>query len=293
MPTTWDSPDFDLDAYLNRIGWDGDRAPTVRTLRGLQRAHVTTIPFENLEIMLGRPVPLDLPSLQGKLVRQRRGGYCFEHSLLFAAALERLGFGVTGLSARVRLGQGGKMLPATHALLRVATEETAATGREWLCDVGFGRDALEPAEFTDGAEVSEGGWRFRLERESGEPAETWVWRSLVGDEVHDAHAFTLNPQFPVDYAVGNHFVSTAPRSPFVTGPRVQRITPGALHVLDGVRVSTLRPDGGAEERAVEPAEVPKVLEHTFGIELDTADRAALVRWLEADRRASERPHPDA
>ncbi|MDK1476024.1 arylamine N-acetyltransferase [Streptomyces sp. 549] len=283
MASTWDTPDFDLDAYLARIGFIGERAPTERTLRELQRRHVLSIPFENLEIILGRPVLLDLPSLQAKLVRQRRGGYCFEHSTLFAAALERLGFGVTGLAARVRMGQEGRLLPTTHAVLRVSTRETPATGREWLCDVGFGRNALEPAEFTDGAEVSEGGWRFRLVRESTDPVEVWVWRTLVGGEAHDAHAFPLLPQYPVDYAVGNHWVSTTPRSPFVTGLRVQRVEPGVQYALDGQRVTALRPDGRTEVREVEPAEVPKVLEHTFGIELDTADRAALVHRLEADR----------
>ncbi|MFE1596355.1 arylamine N-acetyltransferase [Nocardia sp. NPDC058705] len=100
----WQGDDLDLDAYLARIGYDGPRTASVETLRALVRAHTTTIPFENLEIILGRGIPLDLASLQDKMIRQRRGGYCFENAALFAAALERLGFGVSGLSGRVTYG---------------------------------------------------------------------------------------------------------------------------------------------------------------------------------------------
>jgi len=161
MTTTpgWDGEQLDLDAYLHRIGFDGDPAPTLAALRALHRGHVTSIPFENLEIMLGRGVPLDLASVQDKLVRRRRGGYCFEHTRLFAAALERLGFGFTALTGRVSMGSENKFRPATHALLRV---ETADDERAWLCDVGFGAGPLEPLEFADGATATQGGgWRYR------------------------------------------------------------------------------------------------------------------------------------
>jgi N-hydroxyarylamine O-acetyltransferase len=96
--------ELDLDAYLERIGYEGRDEPTLEVLDALHLAHTTTIPFENLDILLGRPIRLDLPSLQDKLVRDRRGGYCFEHNTLFAAALEAVGFGVTRLGARVRIG---------------------------------------------------------------------------------------------------------------------------------------------------------------------------------------------
>src|SRR6266702_8874091 len=100
----WDGDALDIEAYLARIGFPGERGPTVATLRALQFAHTTSIPFENLDSVLGRPVPLDLESLQDKLVRRRRGGYCYENVGLFAAALERLGFGVTALQGRVLMG---------------------------------------------------------------------------------------------------------------------------------------------------------------------------------------------
>src|SRR5215813_4134219 len=92
---------LDLDAYFGLIGYSGSRAPTLETLRGIHLRHALTIPFENLDPFLRRPVRLDLASLQNKLLRDRRGGYCFEHNVLFKAALDALGFQVTGLAARV------------------------------------------------------------------------------------------------------------------------------------------------------------------------------------------------
>ncbi|HEX5121746.1 MAG TPA: arylamine N-acetyltransferase, partial [Rhodanobacteraceae bacterium] len=92
---------LDLDAYLARIGWTGGREPTFATLAGILRAHVRTIPFENLDVLLGRAIDLDLRALQRKLVHARRGGYCFEHATLFAAVLEALGFAPLRHSARV------------------------------------------------------------------------------------------------------------------------------------------------------------------------------------------------
>ncbi|MGZ5214282.1 MAG: arylamine N-acetyltransferase family protein, partial [Actinomycetota bacterium] len=95
---------LDLEAYLARIGHTGDLGPTIDTLTALHREHVLSIPFENLDILLGRPIRLDLESLQAKLVQRRRGGYCFEQNSLFAAVLEHLGFDIVRLAARVRMG---------------------------------------------------------------------------------------------------------------------------------------------------------------------------------------------
>lgn len=98
--------ELDLDAYFDRIGWTGGRAPTADTLRALNRAHVRGIPFENLEPVLVSAPSIDLADIQTKLVRSRRGGYCYEQNTLFAAVLRALGFSVTGLAARVVQGRG-------------------------------------------------------------------------------------------------------------------------------------------------------------------------------------------
>ncbi|MTE13928.1 arylamine N-acetyltransferase family protein [Nocardia aurantiaca] len=274
---TWLGADLDLDAYLARIGFIGERTPTLATLRALVRAHTTTIPFENLEIILGRGIPLDLEALQDKLIRQRRGGYCYENVGLFAAALERLGYEFTAMSGRVSQG-ATNLRPATHALLRV---RAADDDRVWLCDVGFGRGPLEPVELApDRGEFGAGAWRFRLERTyDAVGGELWTLYQFGKDGWVDRHTFTATPQYRIDFAVGNHYVSTSTRSPFATRPFVQRFHAEAHHQLDGTTWTTSYPDGSEDMRELEVAELPKVLAEVFDIELDAADAAQLARAL--------------
>ena len=127
---------LDLPAYLRRVEYAGEREASPSVLEALHQAHATHIPFENLDIFLGRAIELDLASLQAKLVAGRRGGYCFEQNLLFSSVLQAFGFAVTQLAARVRRGNG-VLLPRTHMML-----EVEAGGRQWLADVGFGSDGL-------------------------------------------------------------------------------------------------------------------------------------------------------
>ncbi|MGW5753644.1 arylamine N-acetyltransferase family protein [Nocardia rhamnosiphila] len=272
----WSGEDLDLDAYLARIGFAGARTPTLATLRGLVHGHTTTFPFENLEIVLGRPVRLDVESMQDKMVRRRRGGYCFENCALFAAALERLGFGVTGLAGRIFMGQDRRLLPATHALLRVTT---ADDDRAWLCDVGFGSGPLEPLELTArDDEFTAGAWRFRLEHGADEQgAELWILHHFSRNGWLTRRTFTMNPQYRIDQAVGNHYVSTSPHSPFTTRPIAQRFHPEVHHMLDGVTLITGYPDGTGETRDVARTDVPKILAEIFDIELDEADATKLVQ----------------
>ncbi|WP_119726580.1 arylamine N-acetyltransferase family protein [Thermomonospora amylolytica] len=272
----WHGDALDLSAYLERIGLPGDRAgeraPTLDTLRALQRAHVTAIPFENLEIILGRSIPLDLPSLQDKLVRRRRGGYCYEHAILFAAALERLGFGVVGLHGRVTLGATSPR-PATHALLHVTVPGLDGA---WLCDVGFGSGPLEPLELKDGLEADQDGWRFRLERRTAElDTGLWTLHQLGPEGWIDRHTFTVHPQYLIDYVVGSHFVATSPRSPFTTRPFAQRFTGSEHHVLDGLTWTTTLSDGSCSVQELKPDQVPDVLDDVFDITLSPDDRDRL------------------
>ncbi|MFI9235355.1 arylamine N-acetyltransferase [Streptomyces sp. NPDC053079] len=274
----WNGDLLDLDAYLDHIGYHGERAPTLDVLRALHRGHVTSIPFENLNAVLGVPVLLDVESVQDKLVRGGRGGYCFEHVVLFAAVLERLGFEFSAMSGRVTLG-ADKILPATHALLAVTAADDE---RLWLCDVGFGCGPLEPIELADGTEVDYEGWKFRLERRPGVfGIDDWWLYQLKADGWLDRHTFTLNPQYTIDYVVGSHYVSTHPRSPFVKRPFAQRFTATHHHRLDATTLTTFRPDGSSTERKIEPAELGQVLEEDFGISLDAEDLARLRDGLQS------------
>ena len=255
--------DLRLDAYLSRIGYRGAFEPDVETLHRLHRAHALTIPFENLDILLERPIRLDLESLQSKLVDGRRGGYCFEHNSLFQAVLEAIGFRVTPLAARVRMFRGATGA-RTHMVLSVD-----AGGEPWLVDVGFGGEGLlDPLPLRTEDPVQQGVWSYRLQREG----DAYVVRSLHHDSWRDLYAFRMEPQIPVDYEVANHFTSTWPRSPFVAGVRVQR--PGLderLILFDDKLIVQRR--AADERRPVEsPAELLAILEERFGLVFPSGTR---------------------
>lgn len=271
---------MDLEAYLDRVGYDGDRAPSARTLTALHRAYVAAIPFENLDVVLGRGIPLDLESLQDKLVRRPRGGYCNEQNLLFAAVLERLGFRVTRLLARIRNGSD-KVRPRSHAMLRVETggdeagDAAEGGGSVWLADVGFGGEGLlEPIPLVAGTSVRQGGWSYRLDRERNGGG---VVRSLHPDGWIDLYAFKVDEQRHADYVVANYFTSTNPSSPFVGQVLVQQTAPDKRNVLHDHDLTVSRPDGTAEHRRLTAEEFAEVLAATFGIVLDREEVAIALR----------------
>jgi N-hydroxyarylamine O-acetyltransferase len=247
---------FNLESYLSRVSYRGDRAPTAKTLADLHLAHATKIPFENADILLGRPIRLDQESLQAKLVTQRRGGYCFEHNLLFAAALEELGFRVTRLAARVRY-EATRLLPRTHMLLRVEADD-----RTWLADVGFGGGGLlQPVPLEAGQVVRQFAWTYRVIRES----DLWVLQSLHGQEWKDLYAFTLEPQEVVDYEMASFYVSTHPQSPFVQRLTVQLPTPEGHYILRNRELVVDRGDSVAR-RTIADDELVDILAKQFGLE---------------------------
>ncbi|MCX5393651.1 arylamine N-acetyltransferase [Streptomyces sp. NBC_00094] len=269
----WSGDELDLDAYLARIGYDVDRdgelSPDLRTLTALHRAHVRSIPFENLDVALGRQVPLDVKSLQAKLVRRRRGGYCYEQNSLFAAALERIGFGVAGRGARNRT-RGAALLPVTHALLAVETE-----GQQWLADVGFGwQGPLEPVPLRDGARVEQGGWTFGIGREADG---IHVLRSLRPQGWTDLYAFSPQTLYPGDFTVMNHFSSSHPESRFLGQVVAQKPGPEVRRALVRETLSTVWANGAGEERIVTVGELAATLKADFGIEIDEEERAGLER----------------
>jgi N-hydroxyarylamine O-acetyltransferase len=198
---------FDLDAYFERVRWDGDTSPSLETLSGLMWAHMTHIPFENLDVLLGRPVRLDLDSLQQKLVRSRRGGYCFEHMTLFAAAIEALGFRPARHSARVLLMSARQESARTHMFLTVAVEDGT-----YVLDPGFGGPAATfPVPLVDGGVCGPAGASHWMHRQGDD----WVLRHRLGIEPADAWISTLECDFPIDFELASHYTSTHPSSPFV------------------------------------------------------------------------------
>lgn len=281
----WQLERLDLDAYLARIGYDGPRDPTTTSLQALYRAHRAAIPFENVTALLGDRVPLDLDALQAKMVLHRRGGYCHEHALLFAAALERLGFPVTRLAARMR-PRALRALPRTHLLL--ATE---VDGDRLICDIGFGAGVLGPLALTPST-TRQGSWSYRLERYG--PG--WLLSGRGGGPWEDLHAFTEEPQSPADIEMANHFVATSPHSPFARRLVVMRVDERVRRTLLDRTLSTEYPDGQREERELPTAEALTALWEVFDVHLDVDDEAILRTHLDGTARATtpdadDPPHP--
>ncbi len=249
------TPDLDLAPYLTRVGLRAAPPPTAAGLAELHLAHATHVPFENLDVILGRPIRLDPASLQRKLVRDRRGGYCFEQNLLFAAVLEALGFRVTRLAARVRY-RATRLLPRTHMLLAVE-----ADGRPWLADVGFGGSGpLLPLRLDDPGDQRQFHWSYRITDEGG----AQVLQAAVPGGWQDFYAFTPEPQEQVDYEVANYYVSTHPDSPFTHTPVAQLPTPEARYLLRN-RDLTVERAAGSETRTVTDDELPELYARLFGL----------------------------
>jgi len=196
---------LDLDAYLARIGWSGPLAPDLVTLSALLDRHVVAIPFENLDVLLGLPPRLDLESLQDKLIRRRRGGYCYEHTTLFAAVLERAGFTAVPHSARVTMIADKSAAPRTHMLLTVALAEGT-----FVVDPGFGGLTPRIPVPVDGTAVTHGDDQFRMVRDGDEH----VLEVRTPDKLVNAWVSPLTRDYPIDFEMANHFTATHPSSHF-------------------------------------------------------------------------------
>ena len=255
------SDEFRLQSYLARIGHRGPIVADLDTLKALQTAHLEAIPFEAIDPLLGRAVKLDLASLQAKLVDSARGGYCFEHNLLFKAALQAIGFHVTGLVGRPRwiVPAGSPLGPKTHMLLRIDLD-----GSAYLVDVGFGACLLDaPLLLKTNVEQTTALGTYRL-TESGEQLTLSAKRPAGW---RDMYVFDLQPQIQADYDLGNWFTSTSPLVPFTGRLVVERTAGGRRHKLVNRLLSTEQRDGEvtSERQLASAAELGDVLRDVFRI----------------------------
>ena len=265
----WDVERLDLEGYLARLGLAGAPVEDAEdVVRRLHRAHVAAIPFENLDVVLGRGIALDLEAVQAKLVRRRRGGYCFEHTVLYAAALERLGHRAERLTARVRPDTGGSR---THQLVAVEYR-----GRWWISDVGFGGNLLEPLPLAE-TTVRQGGWTYRLVRRDAR----WRLELQQADGWLGLYEFTTEPAHPVDLEIANHYTSTHPRSPFVGQLVVFDIDEARRRLLKDHELTTEYSGGHREREHLSTGQVLQALAGTFGLHLEAAERQALADHLDA------------
>ncbi|WP_336292931.1 arylamine N-acetyltransferase family protein [Cronobacter dublinensis] len=192
--------------YFARIGFTGEPQPTLATLNALHQRHTATIPFENLDVLLGREILLDDDAIFTKLVEAGRGGYCFEQNALFTRALAECGFAVEALAARVLIAGPDDMPPRTHRLVQVTLDDAP-----WIADVGFGGATLSaPIPLKHGAEIAGPEGRFRIESQQSE----FLLMKEEGDDWHALYRFDQARQYPGDYLMANHFIAHWPDSHF-------------------------------------------------------------------------------
>jgi N-hydroxyarylamine O-acetyltransferase len=266
----WGTDLVDLDAYLHRLGLVGPLDPSARTLRLLHRAHLTAITFENLDAAMRRGIPLDLESVQDKLVRRARGGYCHEHNLLFGAVLERLGFHVRRVLARICL-EDGHILPRGHAALLVGVDD-----QTWLADVGYGgHGPLQPLPLITGRVIHGGGWRHRLIQRGNE----WTLQTDRAGRWVNLYAIGETDFRQADFEMANYFTATHSSSPFATSVIVQRLAEDVRYALHGLELVIDRPTGETHRLLIQRDQLARVLACTFGIALSTDEVDQLLSLL--------------
>ncbi|NUR08789.1 MAG: arylamine N-acetyltransferase [Nocardioidaceae bacterium] len=271
MPTdAWQTDRLDLDGYLARLGVPA-REPSRSALDELHEAHVRAFTFDNVDVLLRRHPGVSLDALSEKFVDRGRGGYCFEHSTVVAAALERLGYDVRRHLGRVGDPGQGTQQARTHMVVEVVLD-----GERLLCDPGFGMSLLRPIPMTDGAEDDYlPGWRYRLRRtDAGE----WALSRLREDGWEVAHTSDELAVHPLDVVMGHHFTSTFPGSHFTSGLMLTRHLDGRHVTVTHESLTVRTPGEPTEHRPLREGEVEEWLA-TLDARLTPVEQARLLDTL--------------
>lgn len=266
---------MDISAYLERIGYDGSLEPGLDTLRALHRRHLLAVPFENLDIHLGRPISLDEEALFEKIVVRRRGGFCYELNAAFAALLREFGFRVTYLSARVAREDGGYSQAFDHLALVVHLTHAGQAANEarypasgsdyWLADVGFGDSFLEPLLLCEHGVQEVVGGGYRIERDGMHHV---VWQRQDGGGWERNYAFTLQPRRLQDFAPMCHYHQTSPESGFTQRRICTQATPRGPITLSDSRLIVTKDGTRVEQPVAGEAQFQALLQEHFGLALD-------------------------
>lgn len=248
----------DVSSYLGRIAYSGSTVPADETLRALHRAHMVSVPFENLDISLGRKIIAGEDAIVKKVVGRRRGGFCYELNGAFAALLRALGFQVTLLSARVARANGGEGPEFDHLTLRVDLEQP------WLADVGFGESFLEPLRLTAGREQSDPAGTFRLIQ----GGDRWNLQKKEPDGNWKAqYSFSLRPRCLEEFAGMCHYHQTSPASSFTQKRICSRATPEGRITLSEMTLILTNKGQRTERELASEKEWLRILDEQFGIRL--------------------------
>jgi N-hydroxyarylamine O-acetyltransferase len=256
---------MDAASYLERISYSGSLTPDLKTLRGLHRAHLFTVPFENLDISYGRKIVLDEDALVAKVVEERRGGFCYELNGAFAALLRELGFEVTLLSARVSRSDGSMSPEFDHLALRVDLDEP------WLVDVGFGDSFVEPLLLKPNIEQQQGDHKFRILATGDRLA---VERLKPDGSWKPEYSFDLRPRRLDEFIPMCEYHQTSPESHFTQKRLCSLATAYGRITLSEMKFIVTR-NGIREEAVVESeAEWKAILREQFGVRLPNQESIA-------------------
>lgn len=253
---------IDVAAYLARIGWQGPLAPDAATLAALQEAHLQTVPFENLDIARGRPLSLDEGALFDKIVRRRRGGFCYELNGLFSGLLRALGYPVTLLAARVTTESGGLGPEFDHLALLVPLET------RYLVDVGFGQSSRRPLRLDERSPQFDGRRAYRVVPPAAGGVD-WVLEEQDREGVWRLqYVFTLGPRRIEDFFDMCGYHQTSPESPFTRRRFCTRATPDGRVTVTNNRLLISANGARSERELAGEAEIRAALREHFGVELD-------------------------
>ena len=246
--------------YLQRLGYDAPPPPTLQTLQDLQLRHVCTFAFESLSTLLHLPVPIDLPSVEQKVLLDGRGGYCYELNQMFLTLLQELGFDARGITGRVVMGGPADAHTArTHRLSLVTLD-----GARYITDVGFGGMVPSSPLLLDSEAVQPTAHEpYRLTFDGQGSYTLWA---QVAEEWRGLYVFDLQVQADIDYTIGNWYVSTHPESPFVGQLKVARLAEGKRHTLNNANYAVHYLDRPSEKHTAQSVdELLTLLQETFGI----------------------------
>lgn len=256
--------DTQIEQYLARIEYKGDLALNLSTLRSLQLAHLTHIPYENLDILRSVPLSLQAEDLFEKIILRRRGGYCFELNGLYSNLLKSLGFTVTNFLGRFIFEEG--IQKRTHRVLKVEAEEGS-----FICDVGIRRESTRtPLLFCAGKIQHDGMNEYKLEED---PFYGWVlWQREENKNWKRIYGFTEEPQLDMDYVVPSFYSEKHPNSQFTKGYRVSIFKEDCQIGLVDHRLQIYRHAHIEEDTELNETEIDLVLAKIFGIFDDTSAR---------------------
>lgn len=247
-------------AYLQRIGIDQALDPTLANLALLQSQHLISVPFENVDVLLGNEIVLDEDALFDKIVARRRGGYCFEANGLFRHLLRALGYKVDPAMARVWYRNApGEVHALTHIVNVVTIDRTA-----YIVDVGFGGQTPRiPLPLRQGAhQDTDGIISLREVKTHG-----WMYARETDEGRLDQFSVTGEPAFRADWEMANYFVSHSPSSLFTQALRISLFTPVGRITLNERAYSVRAGTDSETQRIQDATEVFRLLQDVFGLRI--------------------------